>query len=152
MRERFDRFEEGLEVLESLLSNDRTSFRGQHYVLTEAMNNPKPVQQPLPLCIGGRGRKRTIPLAARYANHWNFSGQDLNEFAECRTVLRDSCAAIGRDPDEITCSMLMRYEGDDDAIRNNVAAMEAALVDLVIVTVPKSEPPTVIERIAEAIG
>ena len=152
MRERFDRFEEGLEVLDSLLRHDRTSFRGDYYVLNEAMNNPKPVQSPLPICIGGRGRKRTLPLAARYAHHWNFSGQDLNEFAECRTVLHDSCAAIGRDPAEITCSMLARYEGDGDALRADVAAMEAAGVDLMIVSIPKSEPPAVIERVADAVS
>ena len=90
MRERFDRFEEGLEVLQSLLTNERTTFRGDHYVLTDAMNNPKPVQRPLPICIGGRGKRRTLPLAARYATHWNFSGQDMAEFADCRTVLHAS--------------------------------------------------------------
>jgi F420-dependent oxidoreductase-like protein len=152
MRERFDRFEEGLEVLDSLLRNDRTSFQGDYYVLTEAMNSPKPLQRPLPICIGGRGKKRTLPLAARYANHWNFSGQDLTEFAECRKVLHDSCDSIGRDPTEITCSMLARYEGDDDALRASVAAMQSADVDLAIVSIPKSEPPTVIERVAEAIN
>ena len=90
MRERFDRFEEGLEVLDSLLTNERTTFRGDYYVLTDAMNNPKPVQRPLPICIGGRGRQRTLPLAARYASHWNFGGQDMAEFAECRAVLHES--------------------------------------------------------------
>ena len=114
MRERFDRFEEGLAVLESLLNNERTSFRGDYYVLTDAMNNPKPVQRPLPICIGGRGKQRTIPLAARYATHWNFGGQDMAEFAECRAVLHDSCAAIGRDPAEITCSALTSYTSDDE--------------------------------------
>src|SRR5215218_5532186 len=67
MQERFDRFEEGLAVLTSLLSNERTTFDGAYYELNEAMNNPKPLQSPLPICIGGTGKKRTLPLAARYA-------------------------------------------------------------------------------------
>jgi len=67
-------------------------------------------------------------------------------------VLHDSCAAIGRDPAEITCSMLARYEGDDDALRADVAAMESAGVDLMICRSPKSEPPAVIERVADAIS
>jgi hypothetical protein len=67
-------------------------------------------------------------------------------------VLHDSCEAIGRDPAEITCSMLARYDGDDDALRASVAAMQSADVDLAIVSIPKSEPPTVIERIAETIS
>jgi alkanesulfonate monooxygenase SsuD/methylene tetrahydromethanopterin reductase-like flavin-dependent oxidoreductase (luciferase family) len=135
-----------------LLRNERTTFRGDYYVLTDAMNNPKPVQRPLPICIGGRGKRRTLPLAARYATHWNFGGQDMVEFAECRAVLRDSCAAIGRDPAEITCSTLARYTGNDDELRADVASMDAVGVDLVIVGIPKSEPPTVIERIAGALA
>lgn len=152
MAERFDRFEEGLLVLESLLNDERTTFQGDHYVLTNAMNNPKPLQRPLPVCIGGRGKRRTLPLAARYASHWNFGGEDMAEFTECRTVLRDSCEAIGRDPGQITCSTIARYSGDDDVLRADLAAMEAAGADLVIVGVPKAEPPSVIERIAATIA
>lgn len=151
MRERFDRFEEGMAVLESLLTTERTTFRGEYYVLTEAMNNPRPLQRPLPICIGGRGKRRTLPLAARYATHWNFGGTDLAEFAECREVLHESCAAIGRDPAEITRSMLARYTGDDDALRADVAAMDVASVDLIIVGIPKNEPPSVIDSIAAAL-
>jgi alkanesulfonate monooxygenase SsuD/methylene tetrahydromethanopterin reductase-like flavin-dependent oxidoreductase (luciferase family) len=151
MRERFDRFEEGLEVLASLLNNERTTFRGDYYVITDAMNNPKPVQRPLPICIGGRGKQRTIPLAARYATHWNFGGQDMAEFAECRAVLHESCAAIGRDPAEITCSALTSYSSDDE-LRAAVAAMATAGVDLVIVGIPKAEPATVIETVARALA
>jgi len=150
MRERFDRFEEGMAVLQSLLTNDRTTFSGEYYQLADAMNNPKPVQRPLPICMGGRGKKRTLPLAARYAHHWNFSGTDMSEFAECRRVLHESCAAIGRGPAEITCSALPRYTGDDDAFASEVAAMAAAGVDLVIVSVPKSSSPAVMEQIAAA--
>ena len=111
MTERFDRFEEGLAVLESLLTNDRTTFDGRYYKLTDAMNNPKPLQSPVPVCIGGTGKKRTLPMAARYAHHWNFGGTDPARFAECRTVLRDACAAIGRDPSEITCSAIRALRG-----------------------------------------
>jgi alkanesulfonate monooxygenase SsuD/methylene tetrahydromethanopterin reductase-like flavin-dependent oxidoreductase (luciferase family) len=151
MRERFDRFEEGLEVLESLLNNERTTFRGDYYVITDAMNDPKPVQRPLPICIGGRGEQRTIPLAARYATHWNFGGQDMAEFAECRAVLHESCAAIGRDPAEITRSARTSYTSDDE-LRTAVAEMATTGVDLVIVGIPKAEPPTVIETVARALA
>ena len=84
MRERFDRFEEGLEVLESLLNNERTTFRGDYYVITDAMNNPKPrsasvadlyrrarqaahdpargaIRDPLELRWAGHGRVRRVP-------------------------------------------------------------------------------------------
>jgi F420-dependent oxidoreductase-like protein len=148
MRQRFDRFAEGLAVLESLLTNERTSFQGQYFRLSEAMNNPKPLQRPLPVCIGGRGKTRTLPLVARYAHHWNFSGTDMDELRACRQLLHEACAAIGRDPSEILCSTVGRYDGDAGALLTSIAAMEAAGADMVIISVPKSAPPSVIADIA----
>jgi F420-dependent oxidoreductase-like protein len=148
MRERFDRFEEGLAVLDSLLTNERTTFQGEYYQLAEAMNNPKPLQSPLPICIGGVGRTRTLPLTARYAHHWNYAASDPAEFAECRTVLHDACAAIGRDPGEITCSALLRWN-EPERFAADVAAFETAGADLGIVSVPKASPPSVIDEIAD---
>jgi F420-dependent oxidoreductase-like protein len=152
MKERFDRFEEGLAVLESLLTNERTTFSGAHYVLQDAMNNPKPVQRPLPICIGGSGRKRTLPLAARYAHHWNFGGSDVAEFTACRGVLHEACAAIGRDPGEITCSVLVRAGDDLGAMTRDVAGMEAAGADLALVSLPKSAPPSFVNDVATALA
>ncbi len=152
MRERFDRFEEGLGVIDSLLRNDRTTFTGEHFRLVDAMNNPKPIQPRLPICIGGIGRKRTLPLTARYADHWNYGRQDPAEFAELRGVLHAACAEIGRDPSEITCSVLARYTGDDAELRAHVAAMEAVGADLTIVSLPKTEAPSIVERAAVALA
>ncbi len=152
MTERFDRFEEGLEVLESLLTNDRTTFEGRYYKLIDAMNNPKPVQSPLPVCIGGQGKRRTLPLAARYAHHWNYSGTDPEGFATCLKVLQESCMAIGRDPDEITCSTIMRWSGDAAAFSGEVEAMTAAGAEMAIVSLPKSAPPSIVNDIAHAIN
>lgn len=148
MRERFDRFEEGLAVLASLFTNDRTTFDGRYYRLTEAMNNPKPVQSPLPICIGGVGRTRTIPLAGRYAHHWNYGRSDPAEFAELRALLHEHAVAAGRDPAGITSSVILRYESADQ-FRRDGAAMAAAGAELAIVSVPKTEPPSVIEAIAD---
>ena len=152
-KERFDRFEEGLAVLQSLFTNERTTFDGNYYKLTDAMNNPKPLQSPFPICIGGIGKKRTLPLAARYATHWNCGSSDTAEFTECRRVLHDACAAIGRDPAEITCSALVRYDdGADDAIRRALAAVEAAGADLAIISIKKTDPPGTIAKAAAALA
>jgi F420-dependent oxidoreductase-like protein len=150
MRERFDRFEEGLAVLQSLFTNDRTTYSGIYYQLTDAMNNPKPLQSPLPICIGGVGRTRTLPLTARYAHHWNYGGTDLKEFAELRGVLAEHCALVGRDISEITCSALLRYESAEQ-LRIDAASMAAAGCDLGIVSFPKSSPPSVVEDAAAAL-
>ncbi|MGD9995935.1 MAG: TIGR03560 family F420-dependent LLM class oxidoreductase [Ilumatobacteraceae bacterium] len=151
LRERFDRFEEGLVVLESLLRDERTTFSGRHYQLVDAMNNPKPLQRPIPICIGGRGRTRTLPLAARFAHHWNYSGSDAVELAECRSILHAACERFGRDPLEITCSALLRFT-DEESLRRQVDAMGAAGADLGIVSVPKDAPPAVIDEIARIIS
>jgi F420-dependent oxidoreductase-like protein len=151
MTERFDRFAEGLEVIESLLTSDRTTFSGRYYQLHEAMCWPKPVQQPLPMCIGGRGKRRTIPLAARYAHHWNYSGSDPAEFADLRTVLGEHASTNGRTLDDITCSAIARYHGDGDALRREIDGFAAVNADLIIVAVPKEAAPSVVAEIAAAL-
>ncbi len=148
MTQRFDRFAEGLAVIESLLTNDRTTFHGAYYGLAGAMSNPKPVQRPLPICIGGKGLRRTMPLVARYADHWNYSGDDPAEFSRCREAMVEMCATLGRDPDEITCSWLARWTGDGPTLAGQVAAFKAAGAHLTIVSMPKSEPPDVVETVA----
>lgn len=152
LRDRFDRFEEGLEVLDGLLNEERTTFHGRFYDLTEAMNNPKPLQRPLPICIGGTGRRRTLPLAARFAHHWNCPSTDATQFAELRDVLHDACREIDRDPSEITCSALLRFEHGADQLRADARALVDVGADLAIVSIPKSEPPSVVGRIAEVLG
>lgn len=151
MRQRFDRFEEGLQVLDSLLTKERTTFHGRYYSLTDAMNNPKPLQRPLPICIGGVGKRRTLPLAARYAHHWNYGGSDIDEFAACRAVLHDACTAIGRDPGEITCSVLLRWSTPEQLAADS-ARFESAGADLGIVSVPKTAPAGVIDEIGRAVA
>jgi alkanesulfonate monooxygenase SsuD/methylene tetrahydromethanopterin reductase-like flavin-dependent oxidoreductase (luciferase family) len=110
------------------------------------------VQKPLPICIGGKGKKRTLPIAARYAHHWNYSGSDPAEFAACREILHRSCDAIGRDVAEITCSTLLRFNGDSAALRRDADAFTAVGAQLGIVSVPKTEPASVVTGIARMLG
>ena len=152
MKERFDRFEEGLHVLESLFANETTTFEGEYYVVRDAMNNPKPVQSKLPVCIGGRGRRRTLPLTARFADHWNYSGTDAAEFGELRGVLHGACADIGRDPATITTSFLLRWSGDADQLLADRDAFAAQGADLAIISVPKHVDPSVVDELAAIVG
>lgn len=154
MRERFDRFEEGLEVIRLLLTEDRSDFSGRYFTLTDAMNNPKPLQDPLPICIGGSGLKRTIPAAARWAHHWNYGSPTMNldDFRMRHDVFLAACDDVGRDPAEITVSTLVSYAGDLDAMVESAAAFAGAGIDLGIVSIPKSADPTVVESIAGALA
>jgi alkanesulfonate monooxygenase SsuD/methylene tetrahydromethanopterin reductase-like flavin-dependent oxidoreductase (luciferase family) len=97
--ERVDRFAEGLAVIEGLLTNPTTTFAGQHYQLSEASCEPKPVQAPLPLLIGA-AQPRMLGLAARYGNHFN-QWSVPGGFETTSRVLDAACESHGRDPASI---------------------------------------------------
>ena len=101
--ERLDRFEEACQLITSLLRERRTTFAGEHYRVTDAPNQPAPVQRPLPLLIGGGGERRTMRIAARYADEWNFWSTP-EVLADKVRVLHDHCDALGRDPAELRVS------------------------------------------------
>jgi F420-dependent oxidoreductase-like protein len=154
LKERFDRFDEACQVLISLLSEETTDFDGKFYQLKGARNEPKGPQRPHPpICIGGSGEKRTLPLTARYAQHWNFVGGTPEEFARKRDVLAARCADIRRDPKEITLSAHLRL-GDDHnygQVIEDAAALAAEGLDLGIVHIAPPHDPAVLEPLAEAI-
>ena len=73
LRDRSDRLEEGMEIIVSLLADKETSFSGRFYELTDAWCEPKPVQDRIPIVIGGKGRVRTLRTAARFADQWDMT-------------------------------------------------------------------------------
>jgi F420-dependent oxidoreductase-like protein len=154
-RERSDRFEEACEVLVSLLSQETTDFNGQYYQLANARNEPKGPQRPHPpICIGGSGEKRTLKTTAKYAQHWNSVNGTPDEFAHKREVLYEHCAAIGRDPKEITLSSHVRLDAtlDYQKTADTAAALGEKGMDLAIVTLPLPHTPAVLEPLAEALA
>jgi F420-dependent oxidoreductase-like protein len=153
MRERFDRFDEGVEAIIALLSQETSTLDGRYVKLTDARCEPKPVQQPYPpITIGGNGPKRTLRAAARWASEWNASTQDLERFAELKEILRGHCADIGRDFSEITCSCLLRWEGDYDALLVTLAAWRDAGADLAVVGLPLHAKPESLSTLAEVLS
>ncbi len=114
---RFDRLEETLEVLTSLFSQPRTNFAGKHLQFANAPLDPKPVQSPLPILIGGGGEKRTLALTAKYAHQWNVWGTP-ELLAQKIGVLNRHCADIGRDSAEIHKTAVALLFLSEDAERN----------------------------------
>ncbi len=97
---RLDKLEESVEIVRSLLSQERTSYDGEHYKFENAPLAPKPVQSPLPIMIGGGGEKRTLRITAKLADEWNVWGTP--EVLEHKNaVLNAHCADVGRDPADI---------------------------------------------------
>lgn len=111
---RSDRLEEACEVLNLLLRQERSNFAGTHYTLTDAHCDPKPVQQPLPLLVAGKGERRTMRTAARFADEWN-GWCTPDEFHEKTAVLDQHCETVERDPATIRRSTQALLFMSDDA-------------------------------------
>jgi alkanesulfonate monooxygenase SsuD/methylene tetrahydromethanopterin reductase-like flavin-dependent oxidoreductase (luciferase family) len=112
VKRRLDRFVEALQVLRGLLRQPTTTLDGEYYQLTDALCEPKPLQDPLPILIGGSGERRMLGIVAEYADMWNAWGKpDL--IAHKSAVLDDFCAKLGRDPKAIarTAQALIVVDG-----------------------------------------
>lgn len=116
-KERLDQLEEGIQVLRGLLHDEVTSFDGQHFTLDNARNEPRPVQAKMPIWIGGGGEKRTLKIAARYADGWNVPFVPPDEFARKRAVLAQHCDTVGRDPGEIRCAINVGLAFSEDSLQ-----------------------------------
>jgi F420-dependent oxidoreductase-like protein len=133
--DRADRLEEACQVIRSLWMQERASFAGQHYQLTGAVAEPKPVQRPHPpIWIGGAGRRRTLRTAAQHASVWNAPGGSPEEVAELSGVLDRHCADIGRDPSEIRRSVQVRIPATPDELLALAPAYAAVgVTDLLLI-------------------
>ena len=108
MKSRFARFEEGLEVITRLLKSDGPlSFAGQYFQLRQASLLPPPQRPGGPrILIGGNGEKRTLRLAARYADEWNAVYQTPAEFARLSARLDEWLRVEGRRSETVRRSMM----------------------------------------------
>jgi alkanesulfonate monooxygenase SsuD/methylene tetrahydromethanopterin reductase-like flavin-dependent oxidoreductase (luciferase family) len=113
---RLRRLDEAVQIIKSLVSNETTTFEGRYYSLVDAPLAPKPVQQPLPILIGGGGEKLTMRIAAQYADEWNVWGTP-EVLRRKIAVLEQHCADLGRDPRSIkrSCQAVLALN-DDPAI------------------------------------
>ncbi len=122
--ERLQLLEESLQVIHAMWSEPYATFAGAHVRIDDAINEPKPVQQPHPpVWVGGAGEKVTLRLAARYGDATNFGGHldDMGWYRHKFEVVRAHCEAIGRDPDTIVRSSdvettLVRPGDDPEAL------------------------------------
>ena len=106
--ERLARLADHLEIITRMLAPGRTvraSFRGQHASVDDAINVPKPLQERLPIMIGGNGPKVTWRLAARYADEINLDKMLPDDVAKALPVIRSRCDEIGRDPSSLRVSV-----------------------------------------------
>jgi alkanesulfonate monooxygenase SsuD/methylene tetrahydromethanopterin reductase-like flavin-dependent oxidoreductase (luciferase family) len=99
--ERLDALDEAVMLSRRLLDGERIDRHdGRFYQMADALCEPRPVQARLPILIGGSGPKKTLRTTALYADAWN-TGGTLDEVVGHDQILRQHCADVGRDPDEI---------------------------------------------------
>ncbi len=95
---RLDMLEEAAQIIRRMLTEERTNFSGKHYQVDNASCLPRPVQDRLPIWIGGVGEKRTLKLVADYADGWNAAYLSPQEFGRVNEVLNHWCEDESRDP------------------------------------------------------
>jgi F420-dependent oxidoreductase-like protein len=131
VKERLDRFEEAVQIVKGLFTQDTFTFKGAHYEITDAPMNP--ARPDLKLLIGGGGEKRTMRIAAQHADEWNIWSTP-EEMAHKLDVLAKHCDDVGRDRSEIEVSTQSWdfLGGDFDKMKAAVEGWAAIGVDEVI--------------------
>ena len=112
-----DQLEEAIQCVRGLLRDDVTDFDGEYFQLHDARSEPKPVQAELPIWVGGGGEKRTLRIAAQYADGWNVPFVAPETFAHKRDVLHQHCDAVGRDPAEIRTAVNVGLAWTEESLR-----------------------------------
>jgi alkanesulfonate monooxygenase SsuD/methylene tetrahydromethanopterin reductase-like flavin-dependent oxidoreductase (luciferase family) len=114
MGERLDRLDEAVGLMRRLLDGERFDHEGRFYRFADALIAPRPVQDHLPILVGGSGPRKTLRTVARLADAWNTNGT-VEQVAERDAILREHCAAVGRDPAAIERTVSFPVVIRDDA-------------------------------------
>jgi alkanesulfonate monooxygenase SsuD/methylene tetrahydromethanopterin reductase-like flavin-dependent oxidoreductase (luciferase family) len=93
--ERLDRLDEAVMLMRRLLDGERFSHEGRFYTFRDALCEPRPVQERLPILVGGSGPTKTLRTVARYADAWNGYG-DAEAIGRTSATLRERCEEAGR--------------------------------------------------------
>jgi len=131
--ERFDRFEEQLEIITGLWTADGPySFTGKHYRLSDSPALPKPVQSPRPpIIVGGGGPKRTPALAARYADEFNAPFVPVARAAGLFERVREAAEAAGRaGPPALSAAVVLCCGRDDAEVARRAAAIGRSVEEM----------------------
>lgn len=152
--QRLDRFEEGVEIIARLLSDESLDFEGDCFTLADARFEPKGPQRPRPpITIGGGGERRTLRIVARWADIWDALRTNPEEWRRKNDVLLSHCEEVGRNPDEITRSAHIMTPSDADPRR---LAAEAGLLfeaglDMAVFSLRAPFDPGIVQPLAEAL-
>ncbi|MDZ4824906.1 MAG: TIGR03560 family F420-dependent LLM class oxidoreductase [Actinomycetota bacterium] len=121
--ERLRMLNEYIQCVRGLLTQERTDFDGEFFTLSNAACEPKPVQARLPIWVGGGGEKVTLRIVAQHADGWNVPFVAPDAWAHKAKILDEHCAAVGRNPAEITKTVNVGMAFTDEELRTQFGAM-----------------------------
>jgi F420-dependent oxidoreductase-like protein len=152
LSERMDRLEEGVQVLRMLFTDDDATFEGRYCRLERATYNPKPVQKPHPpIWIGGEGRRRTLPIAGRFADVWHGWARDATELAEMNAIVDRAAEEAGRDPTSILRASSLSISEPWDEVKARHAWMEAGGIGYLVIEWPSEGQARLDEFLADVL-
>jgi alkanesulfonate monooxygenase SsuD/methylene tetrahydromethanopterin reductase-like flavin-dependent oxidoreductase (luciferase family) len=148
------RFREAVEIVDRVLRNEVTSYKGRYYRLEEALFRPGPLQKPRPPLMLAAHKRRMLRIIAEHADIWNSHGT-VDEMRTRNQILDEHCAAIGRHPSQIVRSLygwaaLMPHDPWEslDAFHDMVGRYREAGINEFLIDQPKPEQFHVLERVA----
>lgn len=126
--------DESVAAMRALLDGEAvTSPEDGHYSFEDVRMLPLPVQERLPILVGGGGEKKTLRTVARYADMWNWvATEDLDRMRHKEAVLRQRCEEVGRDHTEIERTAFLSpvvRETEEEAMRFFRTQMKANRLD-----------------------
>jgi alkanesulfonate monooxygenase SsuD/methylene tetrahydromethanopterin reductase-like flavin-dependent oxidoreductase (luciferase family) len=115
--------EEAVPLIRSLLTESRTTHTGRYFRTENASCQPAPLQPRLPIWVGGTGERRTLRIAAHYADGWNAAYVSPDRYRHLIEVLDGHCQALGRDPGTIrrTVNVIFALSNDETSANDVIA-------------------------------
>lgn len=120
---RLDQLAEAARVVRSLLHTEITDFEGEWFQMRHARNEPRPIQDAIPIWIGGGGERRTLRIVAESADGWNVPFVSPEDFAKKNVVLDGHCEAIGRDPRAVRRSVNLGIAWTEESLHAQFGAL-----------------------------
>ncbi len=154
LKERFELLEEALQICRQMWSDDDGPYEGRHHRLAETLCRPRPIQQPRPpILIGGGGERKTLRFVAQYGDACNLFDTDPEAVGHKVDVLREHCAAAGRDLGEIDITITSGADPltDRDGFLERMRAYAGLGVGQVWLSLPPDDPARFVDRVCEEV-
>jgi len=149
---RAKQFAEAVQIMKLLFTQERTTFTGKYYQLKDAPFSPKAVQKPHPpILIGGMGPKIIQPLAARYADMWDFFVSSPARAKQMSDNFDALCRRVGRDPTQVEKSTSLQLADSIERLRDRIQTLADAGIHHFVLALSPPFDRTLMRRFAKEV-